>query len=158
MSQCFTLGGQSIGASISASVLPVNILVWSPWSPRDSQESSPAPSSKPSVLQRSAFMVQLSHPYTTTGKTIALTRRTFVGKVMSPSRGFALNSRPLWGWQLHDSTLINYGDNQTGSNRFYHHALFSCLYGLSRSNTFCSGSEFYLVANSGAKWQSSRCC
>ena len=40
--------------------------------------------SKVSVLQRSAFfMVQLSHPYMTTGKTIALTRRTFVGKVMS---------------------------------------------------------------------------
>ena len=41
-------------------------------------------SSKASVLQRSAFfIVQLSHPYMTTGKTIALTRRTFVGKVMS---------------------------------------------------------------------------
>ena len=41
-------------------------------------------SSKASILQHSAFfVVQLSHPYTTTGKTIALTRRTFVGKVMS---------------------------------------------------------------------------
>src|SRR5574337_385771 len=41
-------------------------------------------SSKPSILRRSAFFtVQLSHPYMTTGKTIALTRRTFVGKVMS---------------------------------------------------------------------------
>ena len=41
-------------------------------------------SSKTSILQCSAFfMVQLSHPYMTTGKTIALTRRTFVGKVMS---------------------------------------------------------------------------
>ena len=41
-------------------------------------------SSKASVLQCSAFfIVQLSHPYTTTGKTIALTRRTFVDKVMS---------------------------------------------------------------------------
>ena len=41
-------------------------------------------SSKASVLQRSAFfMVQLSHPYMTTGKTIALTRWTFVSKVMS---------------------------------------------------------------------------
>uniref|UniRef100_A0AC11CXM0 Uncharacterized protein n=1 Tax=Ovis aries TaxID=9940 RepID=A0AC11CXM0_SHEEP len=40
-------------------------------------------SSKASVLQRSAFfIVQLSHPYVTTGKTIALTRLTFVGKVM----------------------------------------------------------------------------
>ena len=40
--------------------------------------------SKASVLQCSVFfMIQLSHPYMTTGKTIALTRRTFVGKVMS---------------------------------------------------------------------------
>ena len=41
-------------------------------------------SSKSSTFRRSAFFtVQLSHPYMTTGKTIALTRRTFVGKVMS---------------------------------------------------------------------------
>ena len=41
-------------------------------------------SSKASILQRSAFFtVQLSHPYMTTGKTVALTRRTFVDKVMS---------------------------------------------------------------------------
>ena len=41
-------------------------------------------SSKASIHRRSAFLtVQLSHPYMTTGKTIALTRRTFVGKVMS---------------------------------------------------------------------------
>ena len=41
-------------------------------------------SSKTSILQHSAFFtVQLSHPYITTGKTIALTRRTFVGKVIS---------------------------------------------------------------------------
>ena len=41
-------------------------------------------SSKASILQRSAFFtVQLSHPYMTTGKTVALTRRTFAGKVVS---------------------------------------------------------------------------
>ena len=41
-------------------------------------------SSKASILRRSAFFtVQLSHPYMTTGKTIGLTRGTFVGKVMS---------------------------------------------------------------------------
>ena len=40
-------------------------------------------SSRASVLQRSAFIVQFSHPYMTTGKTIALTRQTFVGKVTS---------------------------------------------------------------------------
>ena len=46
-------------------------------------KSSPHHSSKASILQHSAFfIVQLSHPYMTTGKTIALTRRSFVGKVM----------------------------------------------------------------------------
>ena len=53
-------------------------MVGSPCSPRDSH------SSKASILRHSAFfIVQLSHPYMTTGKTIASTRWTFVGKVMS---------------------------------------------------------------------------
>ena len=48
-------------------------------------------SSKASVLQHSAFFtVQLSHPYMTTGKTIALIRRTFVGKVMSLTFEYAI--------------------------------------------------------------------
>ena len=48
-------------------------------------------SSKASILQRSAFFtVQLSHPYMTAGKTIALTRRTFVGKVMSLLLNYAI--------------------------------------------------------------------
>ena len=52
-------------------------------------------SSKASILQRSAFFtVQLSHPYMTTGKTIALTRQTFVGKVMSLL--FNMLSRPFF--------------------------------------------------------------
>ena len=60
-------------------------LVGSPCNPRDSQESLlQHHSSKASILWHSAFfIVQLSHPYLTTGKTIALTRQTFVGKVMS---------------------------------------------------------------------------
>ena len=59
-------------------------LVWSPCSPRDSQESSPIPQLKASILWHSAFfMVQLAHPYMTTGKAIALTIWTFVIKVMS---------------------------------------------------------------------------
>ena len=57
--------------------------VW-PFCPRDSQESSQHHSLKASVLRRSAFfMIQLSHPYVTTRKIIALTGRTFVSKVMS---------------------------------------------------------------------------
>ena len=58
-------------------------LVWSPCSPRDSQESSPTPQFKSINSSVLSFMVQLSHLYMTTGKTIALTRQTFVGKVMS---------------------------------------------------------------------------
>ena len=58
-------------------------LVWSPCSPGDSQSLLKYHSSKASVLQWSAFfMIQLSHPYMTTGKTIALTIQTFVSKVM----------------------------------------------------------------------------
>ena len=92
MSQFFSSGGQSIGVSASASVLPMNIwdlfplgwTGWSPCSPRDSQGSSPTPQFKTTILLHSAsFMIQLSHPYMTTGKTIALIRWTFVGKVMS---------------------------------------------------------------------------
>ena len=57
---------------------------WYPFWPRDSQASSPIHSSKASILRCSAFfIIQLSHPYLTTGKTVALTRWTFVGKVMS---------------------------------------------------------------------------
>ena len=59
-------------------------LVGSPCSPRDSQESSPTPEFQSIILRYSAFFIgQLSHPYMTIRKMIALTRWTFVGKVMS---------------------------------------------------------------------------
>ena len=59
-------------------------LIWSPCSPRDSKRFLQHHSLKASVLWCSAFFtVQLSHPYVTTGKTIAFTRQTFVSKVMS---------------------------------------------------------------------------
>ena len=52
-------------------------------------------SSKPPILRLSAFfIVQLSHPYMTTGKTIALTRRTFIGKIMSLLSGLVLTFLP----------------------------------------------------------------
>ena len=55
-------------------------LIGAACSPRDSQESSPAPQFKSIILRCSAFfIIQLSHPYTTTGKIIALTTWTFVG-------------------------------------------------------------------------------
>ena len=65
--------------------LPKDGLVGSPCSPRDSQESSPTPHFKSTNSSVLSFLniVQLSHPYMTTGKTIALTRRTFVGNIMS---------------------------------------------------------------------------
>ena len=87
-SQFFTSGGQGIGASASASVLPVNIQDWFPlgwvgWISLQSKGLSSLlqqHSLKTLVLQCSAFIiVQLSHLYMTTGKTIALTRRTFFG-------------------------------------------------------------------------------
>ena len=84
-------GSQSIGVSTSASVLLMNIQDWFPlgWTGWISLQSKTLKSllqhhsSKASILQFSAFfMVQLSHPYMTTGKAISSTRRTFVGKVM----------------------------------------------------------------------------
>ena len=82
MSQVFALGGQSTGASASASVLPVNIQGWFPLglAVKGTRESLlQHHSSKASVFWCSAFfMIQLSHVYMTTGKTIALTRWTFV--------------------------------------------------------------------------------
>ena len=87
----FLTSDQSVGASASASVIPMNIQDWSPseWTGWISLQSKGLKSllqhhsSKASILRHSAFFtVQLSHPYMTTGKTIALTRRTFVGKIM----------------------------------------------------------------------------
>ena len=74
-SHSLSSGGPSIGATASASVFPMNIQGWSsigsPCSPRDSQESSPAPQIMWILLCSAFFMVQLSHPYVTTGKTTA---------------------------------------------------------------------------------------
>ena len=92
ISELFASGGQSIRVSASTSVLPMNTQDWSPlgWTGWISLQSKGLSSllqhhsSKASTLWRSAFfLVQRSHPYKTTGKTRALTRRTFVGKVMS---------------------------------------------------------------------------
>ena len=93
MSQFFASGGQSIG-SFSFSISPSNensglISFRMAWLDilavhRTLKSLLQHHSSKASILQCSAFfIVQLSHPYMTIGKTIALTRWTFVGKVMS---------------------------------------------------------------------------
>ena len=62
--------------------LRIDWLVWPPCSPRDSQEYSPAPQFE-NINSSALSMVQFSHPYMTTGKTIDFTRWTFVSKVMS---------------------------------------------------------------------------
>ena len=91
MSQLFTSGGQSIGVSALPSVLPMNTQDWSPlgWTGGISLQSKGLSrvfsntTIQRLILRSAFFIVQLSHPYMTTGKTIALTRQTFVGKVMS---------------------------------------------------------------------------
>ena len=91
MSQLLAWGGQRIGVSASTSVLPINTQDWSPlecpgWISLQSKWLSRVFSN--TTVQKHQFfstqlsMVQLSHPYMTTGKTIALTRQIFVGKVM----------------------------------------------------------------------------
>ena len=86
MSQLFRSGGQSIGVSASASVLPMNTISFRmDWLDllavqRTLKSLLQHHSSKASILRHSAFFpVQLSHPFMTSGKTIALTRWTFVG-------------------------------------------------------------------------------
>ena len=92
MSQFFPSGSQSTGVSASASVLPMNTQEWIPlgWTgwiflqSKDSQESSPTLQFKSINSSVLSFLYSPAlNPYMTTGKTIALTRRTFVGKVMS---------------------------------------------------------------------------
>ena len=93
MSQFFASGGQRIGVSSSASVLPMNIqdrfpLGWTAWisllSKGLSRVFSNTVVQKHQFSRHSAFfIVQLLHSYMTTGKTIVLTRWAFVGKVMS---------------------------------------------------------------------------
>ena len=89
--QFFPYGGQSIGASTSVSVLPMYIqelisyrMDWLDLlAVQGTLKSLQHRSSKVSILQHSAFFIfQFSHPFMTTRKTTALTRQTFVGKVM----------------------------------------------------------------------------
>ena len=91
MSRLLASSGQSIGASASASVLPMNIQGWFPFhidcfdplAVQGTLESSTPQFKSINSLALSLLYIQLSHLYMTTGKTKALTRQTFVGKVMS---------------------------------------------------------------------------
>ena len=91
-SQFFASSGQSVGVSASTSVLPMNTQDWAPlgWTGWISLQSKGLSRvfSNTTVQKHQCFSTKLSlwsnsHPYMPTGKTIALTRRTFVGKVMS---------------------------------------------------------------------------
>ena len=91
ISGLFSLSGQSIGVSASALVLAMNIQCWYPLgltglisllSKRLSKVFSSA-TGKHQFFSAHLSLWSNSHPYMTTGKTIALTRRTFAGKVMS---------------------------------------------------------------------------
>ena len=141
VSQLFTWGGQSTGVSALASFLPKNIQDWTPleWTGGISLQSKGLSrvffnntvqkhqflstvgllqhhSSKASILRHSTFFtVQLSRPYRTTGKTIALTRRTFAGKVMSLLLNMLSrlvitflprSKRPLISWLQSPSAVI----------------------------------------------------
>ena len=92
MNQIFASGGQSIRVSALASILPMNVQDWFPlgltgwisWLSKGLSRVFSSATVQAAILQRSAFLVvQLSHPYMTTRKSIALTIQTFVSKVMS---------------------------------------------------------------------------
>ena len=122
MSQFFASGGQSTGVSTSTSVLPMNIQDWFSlgWTgfyllavQGTLKSLLQQHSSKASILQHSVFfIVQLSHPYMTTGKTIALTRQTFVGKVMS----LLFNILSSWWWTGRPGVLLFMGGQRVGQD------------------------------------------
>ena len=126
MSQSFASGSQSTGVSALASVLPMNIQGWFllDWFDLLAVQGALKSllqnhSSKALILRGSAFfIVQLSHPYMTTGKTIALTRQTY------PSA--SLKSKRLLEWP---DPLHSYLDNTMGNRRVFHgHRHSHCKY------------------------------
>ena len=97
MSQFFTSGGQNIGISASVSVLPMNIqdrfpLGWTGWISLQSKGVTRVLSNttvqKHQFFNSAFFIVQISHPYMTTGKTVSLTRQAFVGKGQHDASAF----------------------------------------------------------------------
>ena len=139
--QHFASGGQSIRVSTSASVFPMNIQSWftlrltglisflSKGLSRVLQHHN----LKASVLQCSVFfMVQLSHLYMTTGKTIALTIWTFVGKIMSLlynmlPRSVSFSSREQASFNF--MTIITvHSDFEAQENKIFHYFHFFLIY------------------------------
>ena len=109
-------------------------------------------SSKASILLRSAFFtVQLSHPYMTSGKTIALTRWTFVGKLMSllfnmPSRlviTFLPRSKHLFNFM---AAITIYSDVGAQENKICHCFHFSPFYFSLSDGTRCHDLSFLMLS------------
>ena len=150
MSQFFTSGSQSIGVLASASVLPMNIQDWFPlgWTGWISLQSKGLSrvlqhyNLKASILQHSPFfMVHLSHLYMSTGKTIALTRWTFVSKVMSLlfntlslSQFFFQGASVFFNFIAAVTILSDYGAQE---NKICHWFHFSPVYLLWSDGTGC---------------------
>ena len=139
MSQFFTSGGQSIGTSVSASVLPMNIqdrfpLGWTGLISLQSQGLAKSllqhRSSKASIVQCSAFFTfQLSHPYMTTGKTIALTIWTFVSEVVS----LLFNTLPrLVNFPSKEQVSVNFTAAVTIHGDFGAQQMMTCLQAFSQ--------------------------
>ena len=133
MSQFFALGGQSIRASASASVRPMDIqslfpLRWTGFISLPSKGPLRVFSniiSKTSILGHLAFlMVQLSHPYMTPGKTTALTVCTFAGKVSLLFNTSVLNRDINYIWlllRLADSGAHAFQQDSAGELLYFIH-------------------------------------
>ena len=160
MSQFFSSGSQSIGTSASASVLPMNIQGWFPLGLTSSislvwkgtlKSLLKHHSSKASVLQCSDFfMVRLSHLYMTTGKTIALTRWTFISKVISLL--FNMLSRFVKAFLPRNKRLFNFTAAVTihsefgaQENKICHCFHFSLIYLLWSDGIRCHDLSFWML-------------
>ena len=109
---------------MSIRVIPLNTDCSDLLAVKGSQESSPAPQLKASILWSSAFTVQLSQLYVTTGKTIALTKQTFVGRVMfllfnTPSR-FVVAFLPRSSCLLTSYHCGNFGAQEEEICHYFH--------------------------------------
>ena len=146
--QFFASDGQSIRASASASVLPMNIQDWFPLRLtalislqfKGLKSLLQHHSSKASILWHSAFfIVQLSHPHMTTGKTIALTRWTFLGNVsalkyaLQVGHTFSSKEQASFNFLAAVTICSNFGDQE---NKVCH--CFHCL-------------PFYLLGSDGIR-------
>ena len=134
MSWLFTSRGQSIGVSGSASILPKNIQNLFPLRLTGliSLQSKGLSRVFNTIVQKpwcsAFFIVQLSHPYMTTGKTIALTRWTFVGNVMSLlfnmlsrlvniQKMKIMASGPITSWEIDGETVETVSDFILGGSK-----------------------------------------